>query len=68
MKKVKIDTPIIQDCNFVGVKFDAKAVNAIEAIATGLIENAKALGLLAQVLHASNVYVEALLKVESPKE
>ena len=58
----------ITNCTFVGVQFDAKAVSAIEIIATGLVENAKALGTLAQVLKASNVSVECLLKVEAPNE
>lgn len=53
----------MENCNFVGVQYDAKAVDAITKIADGLCENAKALGLLAQVLNASNVKIEALVKV-----
>ena len=53
----------VQNCNFVGVQYDAKAVEAIEMIAQGLIENAKALGALAQVLNASNVEIQTLLKI-----
>lgn len=55
----------IDGCSFVGVQYDAKAVNAIETIALGLVENAKALGALAQVLKASNVEVQAMLKINS---
>lgn len=55
----------ITGCNFVGVQFDAKAVNAIETIALGLVENAKALGALAQVLKASNVTLETLLRIDN---
>ncbi len=54
----------IKDCNFVGVQFDAKAVEAIKAIAEGLIENAKGLHALATVLKASNITIEAMVKVE----
>lgn len=53
----------VQNCNFVGVQYDAKAVEAIEMIAQGLIENAKALGALAHVLKASNVEIQTLLKI-----
>lgn len=57
----------IQDCTLIGVSFDAKAVNAIEVIAMGLVENAKALGNLAEVLKASNVNIEALVKITGCK-
>lgn len=53
----------IRNCNFTGVQFDAQAVNAITMIAEGLQINAKALGDLAQVLKASNVTVETMIKV-----
>lgn len=54
----------ISDCKFVGVMFDAKAVGAIDTIASGLVENAKALGVLARVLNASNVNIETMLEVK----
>ncbi len=50
-------------CSFVGVQYDAKAVDSIKTIADGLVENAKALGKLAEVLKASNVTIEALLRL-----
>ena len=55
----------VQNCTFVGVQYDAQAVNAISKIADGLIENAKGLAALAQVLKASNVEVESMLKIVS---
>lgn len=55
----------IEHCNFIGVQYDARAVNAIETIATGLLENARALGALAQVLKASNVEIQALLRMDA---
>ena len=54
---------VITDCDFNAVKFDEKAVDAISTIADGLVENAKALGKLAEVLKASNVEVDCMLKV-----
>jgi len=54
----------ISHCNFTGVQFDAAAVNAVQTIATGLIENAKGLGKLAEVLKASNVNIETMMKIE----
>jgi hypothetical protein len=57
----------ITNCTFNGVQFDAKAVDAISLIATGLIENAKALGSLASVLKASNINIESMLKIGGPK-
>tara|TARA_R110000868_G_scaffold188630_1_gene431428 strand:+ start:478 stop:684 length:207 start_codon:yes stop_codon:yes gene_type:complete len=67
VKPVKVEKhpTNISNCNFVGVQFDAKSVNAIEMIAQGLVENAKALGALATVLKASNVEVQALLRIEN---
>jgi hypothetical protein len=50
--------------SFVGVEYDAKAVDAINLIARGLISNAESLGKLAEVLQASNVTIEAMIKVE----
>jgi hypothetical protein len=60
----KTNGKTITGCNFVGVQYDAKAVNAIEMVATGLIENAKALGALAQVLKASNVEIGAMVRID----
>jgi arginine/lysine/ornithine decarboxylase len=65
-KKKPVDKPVsntIQNCTFVGVQYDAKAVEAIRTVAEGLVENAKALGKLAEVLKASNVTVEAMLRI-----
>lgn len=53
---------VIQDCTFTGIHFDAKAIETISLIATGLIENAKGLSKLAEVLKASNATIECLLK------
>ena len=53
----------IQNCTFNGVCFDAKATETISLIATGLLENAKAFSKLAEVLKASNVNIECLMKV-----
>ena len=60
----KTNGKTVTGCNFVGVQYDAKAVNAIETIAAGLVENAKALGALAQVLKASNVEIAAMLRID----
>ena len=55
---------IITGCNFIGVQYDAKAVDTITTIAEGLVVNAKALGKLAEILKSSNVEIEAMLKVD----
>lgn len=57
-------TTHISNCTFTGVKWDAKAVDAVTKIADGLIQNAKGLTALAEVLKASNVTLETMLKVE----
>lgn len=57
-------TTSISNCEFVGVKFDEKACEAINTIAEGLVENAKALGQLANVLSASGVNLECMLKID----
>jgi len=54
----------IENCSFVGVQYDAKAVSAIETIATGLVENAKALGALAAILKASNVELQSFIRID----
>lgn len=54
----------ISNCSFVGVQFDAKAVDAITAIAKGLQINAQALGDLAAVLKAGNVEIETMMRVD----
>ena len=68
MTRIKSQPPQtnVTNCTFIGVQFDAKAVEAITIIGHGLVENAKALGLLAGVLRASNVTVETMLKIVGP--
>jgi len=61
--KAKSISTTLKNCTFYALRFDEKAVNAIDSIAEGLIENAKGLGALAQVLKASNVSIECLLKI-----
>lgn len=63
-RKVSQATTTISNSTFNGVVFDAKAVDAISAIASGLTENAKGLQYLAQVLTASHVKIECLLKID----
>lgn len=56
---------IIEGCTFVGAQYDAKAVQAIERIAQGLVENATSLGKLADVLRSSNVDIDCMIKIDS---
>lgn len=51
-------------CDFYGVKWDDKAVEAIKTIADGLIVNAQGLGKLAEVLRASNIRIDAMVKID----
>lgn len=53
----------MRNSQFVGVQFDASAIDAIKAVAEGLLETARGLGRLAYVLNASGVNIETLLKV-----
>lgn len=55
----------ITGCNFVGVQFDARAVDAVQTIAEGLVTNAEALKQLAYVLKASHVHIESLLRIDA---
>lgn len=69
-KKSKVIEPNhtnINNCTFTGVQWDAKAVDAVTKIADGLIQNAKGLTTLAEVLKASNVTIETMLKIEGNK-
>jgi len=65
---------IIEGCNFVGVKWDEAAIDAVDTVALGLVENAKAirenalaLNKLACVLLASNVHIETMIRVDPGK-
>lgn len=53
----------ITNCSFVGVKYDEAATQTVTLIAEGLIENAKALGILARVMNASEVKIDTVLSV-----
>lgn len=59
-----------EGCEFIGVKFDEKAIETIEMIASALEENATAcaqnaiaLGSLAQTLSASNVKIDTMVNI-----
>lgn len=54
---------VISGVKCVGVQFDAKAVDAIETVAAGLHENARALGTLAEVFRASHVELDSFIKI-----
>ena len=56
----------ITDSCFYGVKWDAEAVDAVQTIAEGFLENAKGLSKLAEVLKASNVNIEAMIRMDNP--
>lgn len=63
-------TTSITGCQFVGVKFDEAAVDAIEKVADALIYNAQAITAnaqaaseLLQVFKASNVHIETMVKI-----
>jgi len=62
----KLANLTVTNCEFNGLRYDAKAVESINIVAQGLVENAKALGKLADVFRTSNTVVEAMLRVDSP--
>lgn len=64
MKKLQPGSTI-KDCQFYGVKFDENAVKSVNLIAEGLLENAKALSKLADIFKASNITVDAMIRIES---
>jgi hypothetical protein len=53
----------IENCNFVGATYDAKAVDAITLIAKALQTNADALLHLSKVLSGSQISIESMIKV-----
>lgn len=57
----------ISDSTFTGVHWDSTAVSAIQTVADGLLENAKALGELATVFRSQNIQIECFLKIEPKK-
>lgn len=54
---------MIRDSQFVGVQFDAPAIEAVKVVAEGLLETARGLGRLAFVLNASNVNIETFVRI-----
>lgn len=58
----------IENCTFNGVEFNADAIEAINTIALALKENAIALHKLSQVLVASNIHIDTMIKVDNGKE
>ena len=55
----------ISNCTFHAVKWDVAATNMAQTIADALKVNAEALSKLAEVLKASNVTVDSMIKVVS---
>lgn len=53
----------IRDCNFYGVKWEASAVKAVQTIADSLLEQARACTNLIEVFRASNVQIDAMVKI-----
>jgi len=53
----------IEACTFIGVHWDATAVQAIQTIADGFLQNAKGLTALAEILKSQNVNIEAMIKL-----
>ena len=64
-KEEKVYHAMINNCDFTGgnVVFDKETVNTMETIAEGLLENAKSLGLLANVFRVQNITMGTLLSV-----
>ncbi|MNF29461.1 hypothetical protein D3C85_657170 [compost metagenome] len=69
--KAELAGTSVSNSTFVGVQWDAKAVDAITAIASALgknaesqLETARGLKALSEVLKASNVEVECMLKIQ----
>ena len=62
-KKVIKQIPTVSNCQFYGVKWDATSVAVVQTIADGLVENAKGLNKLAEVLKSQNVVVNGLLTI-----
>jgi hypothetical protein len=61
--KKPVNHTTVKNCNFTGVQYDAKAVDAIETISQALLVNAQALYRLAGVFNAQGIEIECLLKV-----
>ena len=58
----------ITGCSFSAISLDKSAINTISLIAEGLIENAKALGNLAQMLKATNIKIDSLVNISQDSE
>jgi hypothetical protein len=61
--KKKVPHTLVKNCSFVGVQYDAKAIEAMETVAQGLLVNAQALYRLAGVFNAQGIEIECLIKV-----
>ena len=61
-------TTNIENCEFYGVKWDAKAIESVKIVAEALKENGIALSKLADVFKSQNIQIEALIKIDQDKE
>lgn len=55
----------VTGCTFTGVHWDATAVNTIQTVAEGLVENAKALHSLVQLFKSQNIQIETMIKIDN---
>ena len=54
----------VNNNQFTGVHWDAKAIQTVQTVADGLVENAKGLGVLASLFASQHINIECLLKIE----
>lgn len=57
----------ITNSQFTGVHWDAKAIDTVQTVAEGLVENARALAALANLFASQHINIECLLKIEPVK-
>jgi len=65
MRKNGVPQTNLTGCSFYGVKWDEKATEAVSIVATGLLENAKALHKLADLFNSQHITIDCLLKVDN---
>lgn len=56
---------VVQDSCFYGVKYDEEFASVAQTIAEGYLANAKGLTELSKILSASNVEIEAMIKIDN---
>jgi hypothetical protein len=65
LRGINMDGPVITNCTFNGVHFDAKTVETVGILGKALLTNAEAVLNISSFLSSQNIRIDTLLSVNS---